>query len=339
MARRSKIELDKSGFVESLFTVNENMGIYILINYERKICYIGKSKSIRERKQQHFSRLRNGKHENQKLQDIYFQYTRNSKKVENFFEFRVLVNCPYLVLSKLEVIYFEIFHQCGYIVFGSNRTEIKSRYLSPSEEEKLFLGISKRNLMLYINYYKIISDGNIIHFGKELNKLMEDGVKKLQVVDTSLEEFCKDLISNADDAFCNYPFNYIAYNILNKIITNRVFSGSSFLKILCYGELYSEYSFEMEFLREGGYINKVIREIKRDNEFNNDLIRFVAIFFSKIKLYEEAEVWDLEFEIQFIKEIDKEFKKIKNVSDLLYVYILYLYCLGLIDKYDLIYLN
>lgn len=73
-----------------------NTGIYQIINTKNNKNYIGSAFNLKRRKTEHFSKLRNNKHENPYLQRSF------NKHGECFFKFEILSKCPKEYCIKLE---------------------------------------------------------------------------------------------------------------------------------------------------------------------------------------------------------------------------------------------
>lgn len=79
-------------------------GIYKIMNKIDGNIYIGSSKDVNIRKSMHFSRLKNNKHSNKKLQNAYNKYGINN------FEFFVIEYCKEEDLQRLEQIWLDILY-------------------------------------------------------------------------------------------------------------------------------------------------------------------------------------------------------------------------------------
>ena len=82
-------------------------GIYCIKNIINDKRYIGQSKDCVERKTQHFSILRLGKHYNKYLQSDWNTYG------ENNFEFTILEKCQKEKLDELEKKYIKLYDSCN----------------------------------------------------------------------------------------------------------------------------------------------------------------------------------------------------------------------------------
>lgn len=72
-----------------------NSGIYALYWWDQDLVYIGLSQNLQERKTEHFSKLKNGRHTNYKVQNAYNQYGNP--------EFIVLEYCSISELTSKEI--------------------------------------------------------------------------------------------------------------------------------------------------------------------------------------------------------------------------------------------
>lgn len=82
-------------------------GIYVITNTVNNKIYIGKSINLRKRKNEHFNKLRQNKHENSKLQRAFNKYG------EENFTFTTLVEDDTLTpseLDELEIMYTRLFY-------------------------------------------------------------------------------------------------------------------------------------------------------------------------------------------------------------------------------------
>lgn len=84
--------------------MKNNCGIYAIINIANDMIYVGSSKQINVRKNQHFSMLKNNKHYNKKLQNAWNNYG------EDNFVFKILENVETIEhLSVIEQKYLNLF--------------------------------------------------------------------------------------------------------------------------------------------------------------------------------------------------------------------------------------
>lgn len=81
-------------------------GIYIIINKINNKVYIGQSKNLEKRKQQHFKKLKQNKHHNDHLQKAYNKYG------ENNFLFKELMFCD-INLDEMEKFFIKIFNSAN----------------------------------------------------------------------------------------------------------------------------------------------------------------------------------------------------------------------------------
>ena len=81
-----------------------NCGIYYIQNTITNQIYIGQSKRLKERKQNHFSKLRKNEHANPYLQNSFNKYG------EEHFEYGVIQYCNKSDLDELEIAYMNLFN-------------------------------------------------------------------------------------------------------------------------------------------------------------------------------------------------------------------------------------
>lgn len=83
---------------EDIETVEENAGIYALINKENEMMYVGQTKNLRNRFIQHLNQLRKGNHSNEPLLRDYFL-----QKKDNFFiKVLEILNCKNCSESEIK---------------------------------------------------------------------------------------------------------------------------------------------------------------------------------------------------------------------------------------------
>lgn len=84
-----------------VYNIDRVSGVYQIVNLVDGKSYIGSSVSIYERIKRHRNSLRNGNHDNPKLQNAWNKYGEDS------FEFRILHLCPKWKIRKKEQEYIE----------------------------------------------------------------------------------------------------------------------------------------------------------------------------------------------------------------------------------------
>ncbi len=89
---------------EELKEKQNDCGIYYIKNITTNQIYIGQSKRLRERRNQHFSHLRKNKHENPHLQNSFNKYGESS------FDYGVIQYCDEIDLDPLEIAYMNLFN-------------------------------------------------------------------------------------------------------------------------------------------------------------------------------------------------------------------------------------
>lgn len=130
-----------------------NCGIYKIVNIINSNCYVGQSYRLKQRKSEHFRRLRNNKHVNKHLQNSY------NKWGEYYFEFVILCFCKPEDLTENEEYWNKklkpVFNkrECTDSNRGMHLSEEHKRKISEantgkmhSEESKRKLSLSKQNI-------------------------------------------------------------------------------------------------------------------------------------------------------------------------------------------------
>ena len=122
--------------------MEQNSGIYSIINTINNKMYIGSSKHLSKRKTRHFYDLRNNKHHNVILQRAFEKYGETS------FTFEVIEYCSEEELFKLEQYYIDTLapeYNIGSVGGGDNLTNNPNRLLII---EKIRAGVIRKNSML-----------------------------------------------------------------------------------------------------------------------------------------------------------------------------------------------
>ena len=110
-----------------------NSGIYTIINRLTNQVYVGQTVNLTKRKEEHFRRLRKGKHFNQHLQNSFTKYG------ESAFEFEMLDVCQEEYLNSMELYWMNML-QATNRKFGFNMSAGShdgKRRLSEATKQKL----------------------------------------------------------------------------------------------------------------------------------------------------------------------------------------------------------
>ena len=100
-------------------------GIYKITNFIKNKVYIGQSKNVYKRCQQHFIALRRGYHENKEMQEDWNNDNRG-------FRFDVIELCPIGQLNDKEKYYIDLYHSMS--PYGYNQTWVP--YKRKQEKKK-----------------------------------------------------------------------------------------------------------------------------------------------------------------------------------------------------------
>ena len=96
----------------------KDVGIYRIVNLETNKSYIGLSRSLANRKYNHFAELRGNRHPKKDLQSDY------NKLGEDYFSFEVLENCNPAELEKKEIYYHELYLKKGIPTYSDSYVTI-----------------------------------------------------------------------------------------------------------------------------------------------------------------------------------------------------------------------
>jgi len=135
----------------------EKIGIYQILNIKNGKCYIGKSKNLLLRECQHFTKIKNGKHENKNFCNIPF---------ENLV-FNILIECNFEDLDYYEWFYIKKYNsiQNGYNIakpINFEKVNLK-KYKNAIENIKLILNTEKgKELIITKSFIK--EKFNILNF-------------------------------------------------------------------------------------------------------------------------------------------------------------------------------
>jgi hypothetical protein len=135
----------------------EKIGIYQILNIKDGKCYIGKSKDLLSRQNQHFIKLEKGKHENKKLCNIPIEYL----------VFNILIECDFKYLDYYEWFYIKKYNSIknGYNIskpINFEKVDL-DRYKNIIEEVKLILNNEKdKRLIITKDFLK--NKFNIFNF-------------------------------------------------------------------------------------------------------------------------------------------------------------------------------
>jgi hypothetical protein len=157
-------------------------GIYKITTLHNNKIYIGSSIFLRNRKYNHFSRLKANKHANQHLQRVYNKYGRQNIKFEYLFNCinEDLMELEQLVMDELKP-HYNMQKIAGGSALGLKRTKETCEKISNalngkklSEEHKRNIVIGRKNYKGKIYQYDLsgnllkIWDKNIVNIAKDL---------------------------------------------------------------------------------------------------------------------------------------------------------------------------
>lgn len=108
---RSAIDIIKKSFADQRINILQSLsfvtdvlsGVYIFINIENNMFYIGSSNDIEGRWKEHLNKLYGNRHENDKLQNAWNKYG------EKAFEFKILEAVEPLLLEEKEQYYLDLY--------------------------------------------------------------------------------------------------------------------------------------------------------------------------------------------------------------------------------------
>lgn len=158
-------------------------GIYCIKNIINDKRYIGQSKDCVERKTQHFSILRLGKHYNKYLQSDWNTYG------ENNFEFTILEKCQKEKLDELEKKYIKLYDSCnrnkGYNIEFGGVIDIQH---SEEWHELMLDGVKRRDASSFYNAKKVICLNNM-----EVFESIAEASRKYNVSEDMIQHCCNPI--------------------------------------------------------------------------------------------------------------------------------------------------
>lgn len=111
--------------------VDKNCGIYRIKNMRNGKCYIGSSKNLKDRKQNHFKELRGDRHGNSKLQNAF-----NKETDKSVFDFQVFICCKEQDLIPLEQKCIDIFNPTYNLSSVAGRIDFNEEVLRKMSEKR-----------------------------------------------------------------------------------------------------------------------------------------------------------------------------------------------------------
>lgn len=303
----------KIGLTTDLEINKGDSGVYIIYSVSTEWCYIGETGNLKTRFGQHISRLRTGNHGNYKLQEVFNKFS------ESDLIYIPVYKCPSFMRKNIEYAYTNNF---GLKSLNGKNARIKLEWEAINRENVLMDKIpNKYKAILKIHEKWKYSHCYISH-SEYLCKMLKNGMeireKGFKWIE-ELESFNNiEIINNytsSYDEFGQISLDYVAISILNDIL-GREKNEDVFRR----GGLNNANDFDSDDL-----LYNIYKEIRRDNVFRNDIIKATMSYrFNKIEEYKS--------ELDIATQLFSNSLKIKNIFDVLYAYIIFLFINEIIRK-------